>query len=87
MEDFYCQPVEILPKEDYNNSHGKCKAKQKKEQEEYSMSAFFASFIEYVGKAVVYAVIACLGVKAGKALRENKDAKNTSTVRINTTRR
>ena len=37
------------------------------------MSAFIASFIEYVGKAVVYAVIALLGVKAGKAIRENKD--------------
>ncbi len=51
------------------------------------MSAFIASFIEYVGKAIVYAVIALLGVKAGKALRENKDAKNASAVRINTTRR
>ena len=51
------------------------------------MSAFIASFIEYVIKAVVYAVIALLGVKAGKAIRENKDAKNTSTVSINTTRR
>lgn len=62
-------------------------AYQNKEQEEFSMSAFVASFIEYVGKAIVYAVIALIGVKAGKALRENKDAKNTSTVRINTTRR
>jgi len=51
------------------------------------MSAFLGSFLEYVAKAAVYAVIALLGVKAGKALRESKDAKNTSTVRINNTSR
>lgn len=51
------------------------------------MTAFLGSFMEYVLKAVIYAVIALLGVKAGKALRESKDAKNTSTVRINNTGR
>lgn len=51
------------------------------------MAAFLGSFIGYVVKAVIYAIIALIGVKAGKALRESKDAKNTSTVRINNTGR
>lgn len=51
------------------------------------MSAFLGSFVEYLLKAAIYAVIALVGVKAGKALRENKDAKKNQTVRINTGRR
>lgn len=51
------------------------------------MGAFLASFLEYVFKAAIYAVIALAGVKAGKALRENKDAKASSAVRINTGKR
>lgn len=61
--------------------------KTEKEQEEFLMAAFLGSFAEYALKVVIYAALALLGVKAGKALRENKDAKNTSTVRINNTGR
>lgn len=51
------------------------------------MGAFLGSFMSYAIKAVIYAVIALAGVKAGKALRENKDAKASSAVRINTGKR
>ncbi|MDE7312440.1 MAG: hypothetical protein K2N87_12605 [Eubacterium sp.] len=51
------------------------------------MGAFLGSFLEYAIKVVVYAVIALAGVKAGKALRENKEAKAASTVRIHTGKR
>ncbi|MCI9611296.1 MAG: hypothetical protein HFH33_04535 [Eubacterium sp.] len=51
------------------------------------MGAFLGSLLEYVLKAAVYAVIALAGVKAGKALRENKDAKASSAVRIHTGKR
>ncbi len=46
------------------------------------MTAFLGSFIEYLGKAVIYAVLAFAGVKAGMKLRDSKDSK-TSAVRIN----
>lgn len=71
----------------FQTHRGRCQNKTEKEQEEFLMAAFLGSFMEYVLKAIVYAVLALLGVKAGKALRENKDAKNTSTVRINNTGR
>ena len=51
-------------------------------QEDFSMTAFLGSFIEYLGKAVIYAVLAFAGVKAGMKLRDSKDSK-TSAVRIN----
>lgn len=51
------------------------------------MGAFFGTFLDYLVKVIVYAVIALIGVKAGKALRENKDAKASSAVRIHTGKR
>ncbi len=37
--------------------------------------AFLTSFLGYVGKVVLYVILAVLGVFAGKKLRDRKDAK------------
>ena len=50
------------------------------------MAAFLGSFMEYLVKAVIYAVLAIAGVKAGMKMRDYKDSK-TSTVRINSSKR
>ena len=37
--------------------------------------AFLASVLQYLGKFILYAVLAVCGIFAGKKLRDRKDAK------------
>ncbi len=47
------------------------------------MAAFLNSFMEYFINFIVLAAIAVAGAAAGKALRENKNAKAAERPRIN----
>ncbi len=51
------------------------------------MGAFLASFTEYVVELLFLAIVALLGVKTGKKLRENKNAKAQAIVEIKSGKR